>query len=114
LLNEFTAGTNADTKAVAKAIRPMLEGYLHRRFPSLVPKSLMFGQVVAFIRDADAASPLSHAQNLVAELNDINEYAGQFHHDTNAGADTAVVVAAELKTYVARSLHLVHGGAPLL
>lgn len=113
LLNEFAAGTNADTKAVAKAIRPMLEGYLHRRFPSVVPKSLMFGQVVVLIRDADTASPLNHAQNLVAELNDINEYAGQFHHDTNPGADAAVVVAAELKTYVVRSLHLVHGGVPL-
>lgn len=113
LLNEFAAGANADTKAIAKAIRPMLEGYLHRRFPSLVPKSLMFGQVVVLIRDADAASPLRHAQNLVAELNDINEYAGQFHHDTNPGADSAAVVAAELKTFVVRSLHLVHGGVPL-
>ena len=72
----------------------------------------MFGKVVVLVRDADAASPLSHAQNLVAELNDINEYAGQFHHDTNPGADTAVVVAAELKSYVVRSLHLVHGGVP--
>ena len=112
LLNEFAAGTNADTKAASKAIRPMLEGYLHRRFPSLVRKSLMFGQVVVLIRDADAASPLRHAQSLVAELNDINEYAGQFHHDTNPGADTAVV-AAELKTFVVRALHLVHGGVPL-
>lgn len=113
LLNEFVAGSNSDAKAVAKAIRPMLEGYLHRRFPSLVPKSLMFGQVVVCIRDAPTTSPLSHAKSLVAELNDINEYAGQFHHDTNPGADTAIVVATELKTYVSRSLHLVHGGVPL-
>lgn len=113
LLNEFVAGSNLDAKAVAKAIRPMLEGYLHRRFPSLVPKSLMFGHVVGCIRDAPATSPLSHAKSLVAELNDINEYAGQFHHDTNPGADAATVVATELKTYVSRSLHLVHGGVPL-
>ena len=109
LLNEFVAGSNPDAKAVAKAIRPMLEGYLHRRFPSLIPKSLMFGEVVVCIRDAPINSPLSHAKNLVAELNDINEYARQFQHDTNAAA----VVAAELKTYVGRSLHLVHGGVPL-
>ena len=49
LLNEFVAGSNPDAKAVAKAIRPMLEGYLHRRFPSLVPKSLMFGQVATLL-----------------------------------------------------------------
>ena len=113
LLNEFVAGSNPNTMAVAKAIRPMLEGYLHRRFPNLVPKSSMFGKVVVCIRDASSNSPLSHARNLVPELNDINEYAGQFHHDTNPASDTVVVVAAELKTYVDRSLHLVHGGVPL-
>lgn len=113
MLNEFVAGSNPNAMAVAKAIRPMLEGYLHRRFPNLVPKSLMFGKVVVCIRDAPSNSPLSHARNLVPELNDINEYAGQFHHDTNPASDTVVVVAAELKTYVGRSLHLVHGGVPL-
>ncbi len=113
LLNNFNVGRSEDIKTVAKAIRPMLEGYLHRRFPSLLPKSLMFGQVVVIIRDADAASPLSHARNLVSELNEINEYAGQFHHDTNPGADMETVVATELKTFVVRALHIVHSGAPL-
>ena len=110
LLNEFSAGTSGDTGVVSKAIRPMLEGYLHRRFPSLIPKSMMFGGVVVLIRDALSTNPLSYAQNLVAELNEINAYAGQFHHDTNPNADAAVVVASELKTYVERSLALVHKG----
>lgn len=114
LLNEFLAGKETDAMAVAKAIRPMLEGYLHRRYPGLVPRSLLFGQVVAYIRDSTAPSPLCHAQNLVNELNQINEYAGQFHHDTNpGGADAMVVVATELKTYAEKSLHLVHSGTPL-
>lgn len=113
LLSECVVGASPDARSVAKAIRPMLEGYLHRRFPGLVSKSLMFGQVVVLIRDAAAPNPLFHAQNLVAELNDINEYAGQFHHDTNAGADTITVVASELKTYVERALHIVHTGKAL-
>lgn len=110
LLNEFSAGKTVDTRAVAKAIRPMLEGYLHRRFPGLVEKSLLFGQIVVNIRDAPASSPLSHAKNMVDELNLINDYVGQFHHDTG---DTINPVPAELKTYVERSLHLVHSGTPL-
>lgn len=113
LLNECVAGVSPDARSVAKAIRPMLEGYLHRRFPGLVSKSLMFGQVVVLIRDAAVPNPLFHAQNLVAELNDINEYAGQFHHDTNPGADTITVVVSELKTYVERALHMVHTGKAL-
>lgn len=110
LLNDFSAGIGRDAKSVAKAIRPMLEGYLHRRFPGLVSKSLMFGQVVALIRDAKPPSPLCHAQDLVDELNEINDYAGQFHHD-NSSADSVVVVASELKRFVDRALYVVHRGA---
>lgn len=112
LLNEFTEGRAADSRMVAKVIRPMLEGYLHRRFPGLIPKSLMFGQVVVLIRDALPTSPLAYAQNLVTALNEINEYAGQFHHDVNPSADAMTIVASELKTFVDRSLGLVHRGTP--
>jgi wobble nucleotide-excising tRNase len=115
VLNDFLTGTTMDLRTVAKAIRPMLEGYLHRRFPRLIPAGLLFGQMVVLIRDSVATSPLVYAQNLVTELNEINEYARQFHHDTNPGAaDTIGVVASELKVYVERSLHLVHSGAPLI
>lgn len=112
LLNELAEGKAPDSRMVAKAIRPMLEGYLHRRFPGLVSKSLMFGQVVVLIRDAVPPSPLCHAKNIVNELNEINDYAGQFHHD-NPNADTIAVVATELRAYVERSLHLVHSGTTL-
>ena len=94
----MAAGAVQDAHVAAKAIRPMLEGYLHRRFPGLIQKSLLFGQVVIKIRDAPDSSPLSHAKNQVLELNEINDYAGQFHHGTNPNADTMPVVASELKT----------------
>ncbi|EKD80853.1 MAG: hypothetical protein ACD_39C02123G0005 [uncultured bacterium] len=113
LLNEFVAGERNDPKSVAKAIRPLLEGYLHRRYPGLVPKNLMFGSVVALIRDSVAPSPLCHAKNLVDELNEINDYAGQFHHDANSGEDTPIVNTTELKAFVDRALGVVHKGAPI-
>ena len=113
LLNGFSTGSGGDTNTVAKAIRPMLEGYLHRRFPGLLPKDLMFGQVVLHIRDSVAPSPLCHAARLVNELNEINDYAGQFHHDTNPDADTVITTPAELKAFVDRALCVVHKGAPL-
>ena len=110
MLNDFVDGKGGDTRSIAKAIRPMLEGYLHRRFPGRIPKDLLFGQVVVLVRDAKAPSPLCHAQTLVDELNEINEYAGQFHHDTNPSADAIVVVESELKTFVERALGVVHRG----
>ena len=111
LLNDFCAGVSCNNREVAKAVRPVLEGYLHRRFPGLVPKSLMFGEVVIRIRVATLPSPLVYAQNLVVELNEINEYAVRFHHDTNpGGAEIVAVVASELKTFATRALHVVHRG----
>jgi len=110
MLNEFLDGNIADSRSVAKAIRPMLEGYLHRRFPGRVPKDLLFGQVVILIRDALPTNPLSHAKNLVNELNEINDYAGQFHHDTNPDHEAVPVNNTELKTFLERALNVVHRG----
>jgi len=113
LLNEFLGGNDGDPRSIAKAIRPLLEGYLHRRFPGLLPKDHLFGWVVVLIRDSVEGSPLSHAKNLVDELNEINDYAGQFHHETNPdGADSIAVTVSELRTYVDRALSMVHKGAP--
>jgi wobble nucleotide-excising tRNase len=112
LLVDFVSNGNGDTRQVAKAIRPLLEGYLHRRFPGLIPSDLMFGQVVGVIGSAAAPSPLCYAQCLVGELNEINTYAGQFHHDTNPGnADTVVITPSELHTFAMRSLKVVHKGS---
>lgn len=72
----------------------------------------MFGNVVGVIGSAVAPSPLCHAQCLVGELNEINIYAGQFHHDTNPGnADTVVITPTELHTFAMRSLNVVHKGS---
>lgn len=106
-LSEYAAGHGGDPRTVAKTIRPLLEGYLHRRFPSLLPKDGMFGATVAAIKGAESTSPLAHAQNILKELNEINDYAGQFHHDTNQAP-----VPTELKGYVERALCLIHKGAP--
>ena len=112
-LYEYASGNGGDARAVAKAIRPFLEGYLHRRFPGLLPKDQVFGNIVVMIRDSTAPCPLSFAKNLVNELNEINDYAGQFHHDTNASADSVSVTASELATFVQRALCVVHKSAPL-
>lgn len=112
LLNEFVDGKGGDSMSVAKAIRPMLEGHLHRRYPGLLPRNLMFGNLVALIRDALPPSPLCHAKNLIDELTEINDYAGQFHHDSKLGAEATVVNASELRAFVHRALGVVHKGAP--
>jgi len=110
ILDEYLAGNSPNAMDVAKSIRPMLEGYLHRRFPTQIRSGLLFGQVVILIEKALAPSPLVHAQNITAELNEINRYAGQFHHDTNPAVDQVAVVDGELRTYVTRALAVIHRG----
>jgi wobble nucleotide-excising tRNase len=111
LLVDFVNNGNGDTRQVAQAIRLLLEGYLHRRFPGLIPRNMLFGNVVGMIGDATASSPLRHAQCLIKELNEINAYAGRFHHDTNPGnADSAQIISGELITYANRALNVIHKG----
>jgi hypothetical protein len=47
---------------------------------------------------------------LVFELKEINNYAGQFHHD-NPSASIVAVVKTELKIYVERALSVVYKGS---
>lgn len=112
LLVDYVNSGAGDSRQVAKAIRLLLEGYLHRRFPSLIPEGLMFGHVVDFIDNgAPAGSPVMHAKGLVDGLREINTYAGQFHHDTNPGnADTVHITPTELAKFSQRALNIVHKG----
>ncbi len=93
---------------VAKAIRPMLEGYYHRRFPGKIPRKLTFGQIIGLALDPATTGPLTNLRPLAQELVDINEYAGQFHHDTNQSADTVQVVESELLVFARRALTLIY------
>ena len=111
ILGEFMEGRSQNNMDVARSIRPMLEGYLHRRFPGLINPGLLFGQVVSQISQAMAPSPLIHAQNIIDELNQINSYAGQFHHDTNPAADQIQIVESELLGFVERAINVIHIGS---
>lgn len=109
LVEDFVNGTStANCRDVAIAIRPMLEGYYHRRFPGILPKHMMFGRVIEKIEQATASSPLVNLQPLVSELWEVNEYASNFHHDTNPEASSVVINETELFGWSKRALNLVY------
>jgi wobble nucleotide-excising tRNase len=109
LVADYVDGkSTANTRDVAKAIRPLLEGYYHRRFPGRIPCKLMFGQIIALAASAQAGDPLAYLQPLLKELGEVNDYAGQFQHDTNQGYETVPVVDAELLTFARRVLKLIY------
>lgn len=113
-LSEYIAGFPVpELRSVARAIRPLLEGYLHRRFPSRVQRGKLFGNIIGDAAASKLPDPLAHLQPIIQELNEVNAYAGQFHHNTNgAEADTVPIADGELKIYAARALTLMHKGKP--
>ncbi len=98
---------SGDPRDLAKAIRPMLEGYLHLRFPGLIDPGLQFGQIILRSGE-DPASPLFQLQGKVSEYNEVNSYVGNFHHETNPSADSIQVDDTELHSYAKRALALIH------
>jgi len=109
LVADYVDGkSTANTREIAKAIRPLLEGYYHRRFPGRIPRKLMFGQIIAEAAKAPSGDPLAYLQPLLKELGEVNDYAGQFHHDTNPGFETVPVVDGELLGFAKRALKLIY------
>jgi wobble nucleotide-excising tRNase len=110
LVSEFTDGVHQNLHDTAVALRPLLEGYLHRRFPGKIPSGKLFGEVVSQIAQARQGEPLFHAHSLVAELNELNNYAGRYHHDINPEASSEPINPGELKAYTQRALNVIYRG----
>ena len=109
LVADYVDGkSTTNTRDVAKAIRPLLEGYYHRRFPSRIPRKLMFGQIIGHAAQALPGDPLANLQPILKELGEVNDYAGQFHHDTNSGYETVAVADGELLGFARRALNLLY------
>ena len=110
-VSDYLNGTHKNNiRDIAKALRPMIEGFYHRRFPRMLPKHVTFGQIIAEIAKAQIGSPISHLKKSLQEMHEVNEYASRFHHDTNQSCDTAPVSDGELKIYAKRTLDLIYKG----
>ncbi len=94
---------------VAITLRKILEEYLRIKFPKAWAENDWLGDMIRKIREAQTGTPLSHCQPLVEELAHINTYSQRFHHGgTGEVADQPE--ARELKTYVDRTLKVIHAG----
>lgn len=100
--------STANIRDVAKAIRPLLEGYYHRRFPEKIPRDLTFGQIIALAIDPKTTGPLTYLRPLAKELGEVNAYASQFHHATSSSGGTPQVIDSELRACAQRALSLIY------
>jgi len=109
LISDYIEGSHTvNSRDIAKAIRPLLEGYLHRRFPRQIPRQTMFGKVIASARDAVPPNVLANLHSILDELRSINSFASNFHHDTNPDANTIVINDTELYSFAKKALDIIH------
>lgn len=109
LVAGFVDGSTAvNADEVAKAIRPLLEGYYHRRFPGIIPQGRMFGQIVLMVADPNVSGPLANLRPLVTELQKLNDIIKGFMHDDGEVDTSALPSDAELRTYAKRALDLIY------
>lgn len=109
VLCAFYRERKGDPRAVARAIRPFLEGLLRTRFPGHFQPNEWLGDFIAKIRAADETSGLQQAKADLTELEAINDYSKRYHHQQNPDADIEPINEDELHGYVKRTLRLVGG-----
>lgn len=99
---------SVDPTAAARAIRPVLEGYLRSRFPLLPPKGRQLGEVIEFVKKTDETSPYHVLTPLLPQFIDINDYTLQFmHEDGQERGHFENLVQRELITHCNLTLSLI-------
>lgn len=106
-----SASSQDDVAAAAQALRPLLEGYLYRKFPETLPRGGTLGDAITTIVGKGAPSPMYAAVAArEIELRGWNRYASQFHHDTKSDylARARKVTRAEVCTYGKEIFEFIH------
>jgi len=109
MLLGFYRERKGDPRAVARTIRPFLEGMLRSHFPGQFQQNEWLGDFIGKIRAAYETDGLHHAKADLAELDAINGYSKKYHHQQNVNADQEPINDDELHGYVKRTLRLVGG-----
>ncbi len=82
-LCEYERSNIGDKSEVAKALRPFLDGYLRVAYPEYFPPGQMFGRFIGHARDKLGTSREFMSEADIDDLEQLNEYARRFHHDSN-------------------------------
>jgi wobble nucleotide-excising tRNase len=107
MLREYLASGAPNNREVAKAIRPVLEGFLRAACPEYFPPGTLLGQFNNVCAQRVGTPQQILDAQATQELDDLVEYANRFHHDTNAAWETEAINDGELAGFVRRALSFV-------
>jgi hypothetical protein len=106
LLRDYVRnGPGADSRPVAVALRPLLEGFVRVAFPEhCSPRPRAFSDFIGVCQQrVNTANEILNAQDL-SELSELRDYGNLFHHETNAAWETVTINDAELHAHAVRAL----------
>jgi wobble nucleotide-excising tRNase len=103
VLEKYLEDGSGDLLAIARSIRPVLEGNLRNCFPTIFVGDKWLGDFIKAINDAESTSLLITLKNspMFDELKAINEYSKDFHHLT---FDSTSINPTELMAYATRTI----------
>ena len=105
LVERFIAGDQTCSMLeVAKALRLLVEGHLHRCFPKKFKEGQTVGDMLGQGKAAAPPNPLALLLPLHADLVSFNEFAAAFHHDTSGGYTRVEINQAELLPFAKGAL----------
>lgn len=108
--NYLSGAAPDDLLPVAQALRVLVEGNLHRRFPGLIREGVTMGVIIGLIEGAPAGNPLEQLKPQVKDLRSFNEFASLFHHDTQGKIPRTSVTDGELHPFAKQAMAFVHLG----
>lgn len=97
-------GNPANERAVAAALRPILEAFMRVAYPADFPPGTLLGPFLGICQQRqDAGNPILSVADR-SELRALLDYANRFHHDTNPAWETAAINDQELVGFATRTL----------
>lgn len=109
LIERYLAGEVRPEKLldVAKALRPLVEGHMHKSFPKKFKDGQTVGEMLAVIKGASGNNSLKALQPLCKDLITFNDFAAAYHHDTTGGHTREDINDAELRNYAQAALSFI-------
>lgn len=108
-LRTYVTGENKnDLLDIARALRTSLEGMFRREFAEMFGQKAWLNDMIEAVKKADVDDRIYRFTPVIAELDDIKEYANPFHH-SNIKKDMIAIDPEELRGYAVSVLYVLDG-----
>ena len=111
VVSEYADSSQGDLQQVATSLRMVLEGYCRVAYIEHYPPGCLLGEFITVARQAEQSGRPVLPPERLSELDDLREYANQFHHNTSKSwqSNCANVNETALKGYAGRVIQFVRG-----